>query len=241
MIHIDEEDFYVHFDHVVHFNPTPTYQDAVVQCHECGEGHRCTYCGTIVYDAGSNVPACGTVLCTDCMSNYVSTLFEYPPRTEAVPCPCNCGSTLPWSLVARSVPDDIMTRLVRLYAPPPLPPPIVSPPSLKSMARRKFEEASNLCAPCCSAVFANFDNCFSVKCFACQHYFCAWCLEYTSVCSDECHAHVRICGENPHQGAVYGDMQYWLDVHRDHKRQRFLKAAYMDTVDEIMYLYQDLR
>lgn len=200
------------------------YQDAAVQYQK--EYQECDYCGTTV-DTTSNAPPCGTILCADCTSNYVSTLVDRPPTGVGVPCPCDCGGTLTWSHVARSVPDAVMTRLVCLYTP--APPPPDPPPSLGSIVRRKFEEASNLCAPCCGAVLDDFDNCFSVTCRACAPttYFCAWCLKYTSFSTDDCHAHVRDCDENPHPGAVYGDMEYWLVVHRARKRKRALKDAYV--------------
>lgn len=213
-------------------NPAPTYttvqyQDAAVQYQEEYQ-QECTYCGTTVESQNSSAPPCGTVLCGECTTNYVSTLFDHPPTGDSVPCPCGCGTaTLSWSHVARSVPDDVMTRLVRLFTP--APPPPDPPPSLGSIVRRTFEEASNLCAPCCGAVIDDFDNCFSVTCRACAPttYFCAWCLKYTSSSTDECHAHVRNCFENPHPGAVYGDMTYWLDVHRARKRKRSLMDAYI--------------
>ena len=224
-LQIDGEDFFASFDEDQNENPPPTYQDAAVQYQE-EYYHGCNYCDTVVDSRSSNTPLCGTILCADCTTNYVSTLFDHPPTTEAVPCPCYCGSTLPWSHVARSVPDDVMTRLVRLYTPPPPPPD--PPPSLECIVRLKFEEASNLRAPCCGAVIDDFDNCFSVACRACapSTFFCAWCLTYSSSSSDECHAHVRDCDENPHPGAVYGDMEYWLDVHRTRKRKRSLMDAY---------------
>tara|TARA_B110001450_G_scaffold1256_1_gene1483 strand:- start:2877 stop:3947 length:1071 start_codon:yes stop_codon:yes gene_type:complete len=213
-------------------NPAPTYQDAAVQYQE-EYHHECNYCGTTVDSDSSSAPPCGTILCADCTTNYVSTLFDHPPTGVGVPCPCDCGATLTWSHVARSVPDDVMTRLVRLYTP--APPPPDPPPSLGSLVRRTFEEASNLCAPCCGAVIDDFDNCFSVTCRACTPttYFCGWCLRYTSSSTDECHAHVRDCDENPHPGAVYGDMTYWLDVHRTRKRKRSLKDAYFRACNVI--------
>jgi hypothetical protein len=218
-------------------NPAPTYptvqyQDAAVQYQ--GEYHECNYCGTSVDATSSSAPCgTGTVLCAECTTNYVSTLLDRPPTGVGVPCPCDCGATLTWSHVARSVPDDVMTRLARLYTPaPPHPDP---PPSLGSLVRRTFEEASNLCAPCCGTVLDDFDNCFSVTCRACTPttYFCGWCLRYTSSSTDECHAHVRDCAENPHPGAVYGDMTYWLDVHRTRKRKRSLKDAYFRACNVI--------
>jgi hypothetical protein len=213
-------------------NPAPTYpmvqyQDAAVQYQE-EYHHECNYCGTTVDATSSSAPCgTGTVLCAECTTNYVSTLLDRPPTGVGVPCPCDCGATLTWSHVARSVPDDVMTRLVRLYTP--APPPPDPPPSLGSIVRRTFEEASNLRAPCCGAVLDDFDNCFSVTCRACAPttYFCAWCLRYTSSSSDDCHAHVRDCAENPHPGAVYGDMEYWLVVHRARKRRR----SFMDACD----------
>ena len=214
----------------------PTYQE---EYHD----HECTYCGTTTttrVDSDSAL-CCGTVLCADCTSNYVSTLFERPPTSDAVPCPCACGSTLPWSHVARSVPDAVMTRLVRLYAPPPAPPPAAASSSphsalddclhsLEVVARRHLEEASNLCAPCCGSVIDDFDGCFAVACRACPTtYFCAWCLAYASGDDERCHQHVRECTENPHPGAVYGDMHYWLDTHRSRKRKWSLGDAYGDV------------
>lgn len=225
-----EEDIVLWY-HDAEVDTAVQYQDATVQCQE--EYHqKCNYCGTTV-DASSNAPPCGTILCAECTSNYVSTLFDRPPTGVGVPCPCDCGATLTWSHVARSVPDDVMTRLVCLYIP--VPPPPDPPPDLGSIVRRTLEEASNLCAPCCGAVIDDFDNCFSVTCRACAPttYFCAWCLTYTSSSSDECHAHVRDCDENPHRGAVYGNMEYWLDVHRVRKRRRSLTDAVVRARDVI--------
>jgi hypothetical protein len=217
----------------------PTYQDAAVQYQEEYQ-QECNYCGTTVDSDSSSAPSCGTILCADCTTNYVSTLFDHPPTGVGVPCPCDCGATLTWSHVARSVPDDVMTRLVRLYTP--APPPPDPPPSLGSIVRRTFEEASNLCAPCCGAVIDDFDNCFSVTCRACAPttYFCAWCLRYISSSTDECHAHVRGCDENPHPGAVYGDMTYWLDVHRARKRKRSLMDTYIHARGVITEAYNAL-
>ena len=60
--------------------------------------------------------------------------LDRPPTGVGVPCPCDCGGTLTWSHVARSVPDAVMTRLVCLYTP--APPPPDPPPSLGSIVRR---------------------------------------------------------------------------------------------------------
>lgn len=230
-VYTEEELFGVEEDIV------PTYQDAAVQYQEEEYHQECTYCGTTI--AESTTSPCGTNLCADCTSNYVSTLFERTPTGDSVPCPCGCGTaTLSWSHVARSVSDDVMTRLVRLYAPPPPPPPL--DPSLETVARRHLEEASNLRAPCCGTVIDDFDNCFSVTCRVCDTHFCAWCLTYTSLDDVDCHAHVRVCDENPHPGAVYGDMHYWLDTHRARKRKRSLGDAYRRASDVFARAYDAL-
>ena len=108
------------------------------------------------------------------------------------------------------------------------------------VARRHLEEASNLRAPCCGTVIDDFDNCFSVTCRVCDTHFCAWCLTYTSLDDVDCHAHVRVCDENPHPGAVYGDMHYWLDTHRARKRKRSLGDAYRRASDVFARAYDAL-
>ena len=72
----------------------------------------------------------------------------------------------------------------------------------------------------------DFDNCWSVKCRSCPKYFCAWCLTYTTSDAEEGHDHVRACPENPHPGAVYGDMDYWERIHRPMKRDNRLLWQY---------------
>lgn len=73
----------------------------------------------------------------------------------------------------------------------------------------------------------DFDNCFSIQCESCPStFFCAWCL--THVCHDgeESHEHVRVCAENPHPGAIYGDYRFWQDVHLPRKRRKRVSDAY---------------
>lgn len=57
------------------------------------------------------------------------------------------------------------------------------------------EKILNASCPHCNTCFDQFDGCCAVECGSdkCGHYFCAWCLEYSSPDSDACHTHVRTC------------------------------------------------
>ena len=85
-----------------------------------------------------------------------------------------------------------------------------------------------MATPCCGAVFADFDACFSVKCPSCPMYFCVWCFEHVCDSTGESHDHVRTCPLNPHPGAVYGDYVRWRTEHAPRKRLRRVKAEVQD-------------
>ena len=133
-----------------------------------------------------------------------------------------------------------MRRLIRRCTPEVAPPSSPTPANvdrcletLETIARQRLEEASNMRTPCCGTVLEDFDNCFCIRCRVCPKFMCAWCLTYTDDDSDTCHEHVRNCPENPHPGAVYGDIVYWEDVHRPRKRAKRLEEEQMSLVSRI--------
>ena len=207
-------------------------------------------------------PHCTSTICYECTENYASTLLERPPSSTSangVPCPCDkCDTNLSWRHVANAVSDVTMNRLVGLYTQAHDMGEFSSsaPPSmrmddcleaLETIARRRLEESATLTMPCCGVTMTDFDNCFSVKCRACPKYVCAWCLTHTTDDSDESHEHVRNCDENPHPGAVFGDMEYWEDVHRPKKRakcldnsQEAIMGAIGDSVRRLVHVCDSL-
>ena len=88
--------------------------------------------------------------------------------------------------------------------------------------------------PCCKTAFFDFQDCFAVKCNNCPStFFCASCMEHVSGNSVDAHEHVRVCTQNAHAGAVYGDYDRW-DAHcRAKKRQRLdsMKDMVADKLD----------
>ena len=102
-------------------------------------------------------------------------------------------------------------------------------------ALAELAETQTLIKPCCKTAFFDFENCYAVKCNNCPStFFCAWCMEYTSDNSDDAHKHVRICTQNAHPGAVYGNHNQW-DAHcRAKKRKRLesVKDMIADKLDE---------
>ena len=86
------------------------------------------------------------------------------------------------------------------------------------MHKRAIEEQIlNLRCPRCSAVFADFANCFALTCGKCRAGFCAWCL---ADCGKDAHRHVANCAENRAPGRnVYGNVQLFKEAHAERRRR----------------------
>lgn len=61
--------------------------------------------------------------------------------------------------------------------------------------------------PKCSNSFDTFTGCFSLQCCNCNTNFCAWCLEYNTDNSDECHHHVLQCNRSMVTDSYYGTIK----------------------------------
>ena len=75
--------------------------------------------------------------------------------------------------------------------------------------------------PRCTAVFADFDGCFALKCHrnACGAAFCAWCLQD---CGADAHAHVQTCAQGNGRG-YYGTKEEFEEHHRLRRRRLVLE------------------
>ena len=102
------------------------------------------------------------------------------------------------------------------------------------------EKILNCCCPRCGQVFADFTNCFALRCSRCPCAFCAWCLED---CGEDAHEHVANCPYNTTQAqrvAVDGEVaelpRHWgtqaqFEAAQAVRRRRQLRE-YLDTLDE---------
>lgn len=176
-------------------------------------------------------PTCnsGCVFCDDCLFTYGKMKLEGAPCTSSPDCTVCVDGAISWQMLASRWPTAeyaIFDRLIAHYAEPRAQNTTIEDSvdsqcgRLLHAARNEIVNTQNLQAPCCGAVFVDFNDCFALQCHVCQHYFCAWCVEWHSPDWHMAHDHVRACACNPHAGAVYGNMDLWEENVARRKRAR---------------------
>jgi hypothetical protein len=195
-------------------------------------------CNICLTDAGILQCEAGCVFCAGCLFDYGSQLLDSRLQQDVLP--CVCGDQIAWKTMATAWPQENSVGLDRLVAhfaqskveaarqqgrPREL--------AINAMFDQLQTKIPNIMAatqelktPCCGIVFVDFQDCFALRCHGCDKYFCAWCMDPDSVftSSDAAHNHVRICDDNPHPGAVYGDPMRWNSHCVGVKRERLNTA-----------------
>lgn len=160
----------------------------------------------------------GHFVCEDCLSRAVQSATELQSSVHvsdngAMECSVEgCGSSFHGTDIAQHVSSDIFEALIvivreraarraekiveeRMQA-------MMLLDSLTRDAERhlKFirDRILSTCCPHCHAVFSDFEGCCALKCSnsECKYYFCAWCLDYPTTSTQECHQHVATCPGN---------------------------------------------
>lgn len=88
--------------------------------------------------------------------------------------------------------------------------------------------------PKCSNSFDTFTGCFSLQCCNCNTNFCAWCLEYCTDNTDECHHHVLHCHKSMVSDSYYGTIKQFESSNKERIKNHLNSMKHDELFIEIV-------
>eukprot|EP01038_Epipyxis_sp_PR26KG_P004257 gene4257-6036_t len=81
----------------------------------------------------------------------------------------------------------------------------------------------------CGHAMDFWDGCFSVTCKNCNACFCGWCF---TLCGNDAHPHLLVCGVNPNPGSYWGTEAQYRDI-RKRQKQKALNEYFSNLANDV--------